>query len=313
MFRSMKFLARGVAALVLVSGSTAWANNVQVALEGSLLTVFGDNANNGVLIEQTATGIRVTGRAGTTINRRPSVNFAGVALNAMEIRMAGGNDAVTLSGLQTANDLYVNLGAGTDRLDTRNPIDIGANLAIEGAEGTDTIVLSSGSVGQDLFIDGGIGALTANISNMDLGKGLTIIGDAAVDSVTVSNTMAAEFVSIETKAGNDVVSVSRGMSFGLFVNSDAGADRVTVSEWMTLEDAGIFTGIGNDQVTLSTLSIGKSLTVSVDEGGDTVLGTSVTVTEDAVFEGGAGVDTITDRGITGGVKKDIKEFERILR
>jgi hypothetical protein len=309
----MKFLACGVAALVLVSGSSAWANNVQVALEGSLMTVFGDNANNSVLIEQTATGIRVTGRTGTTINRRPSVNFAGAALNAMEIRMAGGNDAVTLSGLSTANDLFVNLGAGTDRLDTRSPIDIGANLAIEGAEGTDTIVLNSGSVGEDLFIDGGIGALTANISNMDLGKGLTIIGDAAVDSVTVSNTMAAEFVSIETKGGNDVVSVSRGMSFGLFVNSDAGADRVTVSEWMTVEDAGIFTGIGNDQVTLSTLAIGKSLTVSVDEGGDTVLGTSVTVTEDAVFEGGAGVDTITDRGITGGIKKDIKEFERILR
>ncbi|MCU0708469.1 MAG: hypothetical protein MUF23_09270 [Pirellula sp.] len=313
MFRSMKFLARSVAALVLVSGSTVFANNVQVSLEGSLLKVFGDNVANGVLIEQTSAGVRVTGRAGTRINGRPSVLFAGIALNAMEIRMEGGNDAVTLSGLQIANDLYVNLGSGNDRLDTRNPNEIIANFAIEGAEGNDTVILSSGSVGEDLYIDGGIGALTANVANMDLGKGLTIIGDAAADSVTVSNTMAAEFISIETKEGNDVVSVSRGMSFVLFVNSDAGADRVTVREWMTLEDAGVFTGVGNDQVTLATLSIGKSLTVSVDEGGDTVLGTRVTVEEDAVFEGGAGVDTITDRGITGGIKKDIKEFERILR
>jgi hypothetical protein len=313
MVRGMKFLIRGAVGMVLASGSALWANNVQVTLEGSLMTVFGDNLANDVLIEQTAIGVQISGRLGTTVNRRPSVFFAGVALNAMEIRMAGGNDTVTLSGLQIANDLYVNLGAGADRLDTRNPIEIGANAAIEGADGNDTVVLSSGSVGEDLSIDGGLGTLTANVSNMDLGKNLTVFGDAAADSVSITDTLVAEFLSVETKEGNDIVSISRGMSFGLFVNSDAGADRVTASEWLTLEDMGVFTGTGNDQVTLSTLSIGKSLTVSVDSGADTVLGSRVTVTEDAVFEGGSEFDTLTDRGITGGIKKEIKEFERILR
>ena len=54
---------------------------------------------------------------------------------------------------------------------------------------------------------------------------------------------------------------------------------------------------------------GKNLIVSLDAGADAVTVTGVSVTADAVFEGGAGVDTYTDRGITAGIKLDVKEFE----
>jgi hypothetical protein len=38
----------------------------------------------------------------------------------------------------------------------------------------------------------------------------------------------------------------------------------------------------------------------------------VRAAEDAVFEGGAGVDTLEDFGISAGIKREFKEFE-VLR
>ena len=302
----------GVFAL-LASASLAQANNVQVALEGSLLTVFGDNVANTVRISQTATEVVVTGSAGTLINGLPSVSFPGAVLNAVEARMENGNDSLTLVDVQVANDLYVSLGEGNDFMSTSGVNSVGANATIEGGAGADTINLTGMVVFEDTFVDGGLGVLVAEIAGADLGKGLTVLSDAGADRIRVSNSTIGEMVAIDTKGGNDTVSLVNSMSFSVFVQADLGTDSVTVSDWMTIEDIGIFTGAGNDTVSLTSVVSGKSLTVSVDAGNDTVTGVSVSVTADAVFEGGAGTDTITDRGITGGIKKDIKEFERTLR
>ncbi|MFO0380716.1 MAG: hypothetical protein ACK506_03365 [Pirellula sp.] len=76
MSMSMKSLLKNfclVGVTSLASMSTAWANNVQVALEGSLLKVIGDNLANDIVISQNVAGdIAVTGRNGTTVNGRSS-------------------------------------------------------------------------------------------------------------------------------------------------------------------------------------------------------------------------------------------------
>lgn len=306
-FQFSRMLCSGL--FVLVSAGAAMANDVQVAIEGSLLTVFGDNLGNSVLVEETVDGIVITGRAGTTVNGLPSVSFPGAILNAAEIRMEGGNDTVTLSGLAIANDLYVSLGDGNDVLENSSSFMVGANLTIEAGAGTDRVSLSDAMVFEDVFVDGGLGGLQASIANSTLQKSLTIISDEVADTVSVSNTVIAEFLLIESKGGNDTVSVASVGAFGLMVSSDAGADSVSLSGVTTMEDIGVFTGVGNDIVSLTSVGSGKAITVSVDAGNDSVTATSVTATNDAVFEGGAGRDTITDRGIFGGTKKDIKEFE----
>jgi hypothetical protein len=166
---------------------------------------------------------------------------------------------------------------------------------------------------EDLYIDGGTGTLSATLSGIDGGKGITVISDLLNDTITISDTMAADFMSVETKGGNDRVSITTTVALGLAVSTDAGSDTVSLSDVLTTEDIGLFTGTGNDSVTLTNVSSGKSMTVSVDEGADYVYGIGVSVAEDAVFEGGAGFDTLEDRGITGGIKKEIKEFESIRR
>jgi hypothetical protein len=314
MWHSIKHSIRTAVGLmaVSVSASLVEANNVQVAIEGSLLTVFGDNLGNSVLIAQSANEVVVSGQSGTLINGLPSVSFPGVLLNAVEVRLGGGNDSLSLTDVQIANDLYVSLGEGNDSIVTSGTNAVGANMTIEADAGSDTINLSGMIVFEDAYIDGGLGVLSADLSDMDLRKGLTILSDASADQIRVVNSWISESLSIESKGGNDLVSLTNSMSFSAMVNTDLGADQVSMANWMTLEDIGIFTGPGNDIVSLSFVASGKSMTVSVDAGNDSVIGASVSITEDAVFEGGAGTDSITDRGITGGIKKEIKEFERRL-
>ena len=299
--------------LAIALAERASANQIEAAVEGELLKVFGDNAANGVAITQTARGdLVVRGFNGTTVNGQGSVRFRGVTLNAVEILLEGGNDVVRLRGLSPANDLFVNLGAGNDRLTTPIPISVGANAAIEGGDGNDRITMTDPVIGEDLVIEGGIGSLTVNITGLTGGKGLTVIGDDANDSITVSDFATADYTSIETKGGADSVTLSTASVFGLDVSTDFGADTVAISDLTSIEDLGIFTGTESDGVDLLNVAVGKSITVSVDDGPDVVSAEAVSATEDAVFEGGAGDDTIVDLGITGGTKKDIKEFETFL-
>ncbi len=291
----------------------ASANNVEALLEGSLLKVTGDNAANSILITQTATGdVTVAGRNGTRVNGLPSVRFPRLALNAAEIRMEGGNDIVTLNGVRTGNDLYINLGAGADRLNTTGPVTVGANLMIEGAEGADNIQLTNLTAVEDIYIDGGLDALTVALVGLDAGKSLTVVSDAARDVISISDTVVADMLSIEPKSGNNSVTLDGILALLAMVTTEAGTDTVTITDLATIEDLGVFTGAGNDSVSLANVDSGKSIIVSVDLGADTVSGANVSAAQDAVFEGGAGTDTLNDMGISGTVKREFKEFEVIL-
>ncbi len=298
-----------------LEGRKMMAGDVSVALEGQLLTVQGDNLGNQVVVSQNAAGaVTISGQNGTLINGLPSVRFINPQLNAMEIRMEGGDDSVSLRGVRIANDLFADLGAGNDLLTTAaaTPVVIGANAMIEAGAGNDIVRLSGITVREDLMIQGGVGTLNASLNAAAVDKALTIIGDDANDSVALAGVRVGDAVSIETKGGSDVVSMNDVSALALLVNTDAtgvGVDRVTMNRVTAIEDIGISTGAGNDTVALTDVTSGKSLTVSLDEGNDSFTGTRVSVVEDAVFEGGAGVDVFTDRGITAGIKKDVKDFE----
>jgi hypothetical protein len=308
----------GSAALAGLTG-TALANNVAARVEGSLLVIAGDNVANQIVVARNAAGdVVVTGQNGTRVNGVASARFPRLALNAAEMQLGGGNDVVTLRGLQIANDLFLNLGDGADRLTipAAASVTVGGSLAIEGAGGNDTIRTEGVIVGQDLYIDGGIGVLNATVSGAVVGFNVSLIGDDANDVITVSSLAAGGDIFVEAKGGSDRVSLTTVEALLIGISADAnaivGADRVTLIEVSTMEDLGIFTGPGNDIVQLMDVASAKNLTVSLDSENDKVSGMNVSAALDAVFEGGAGSDTFEDFGITGGTKKDVKEFEVLL-
>ena len=294
------------------------AGDVFVAIEGELLRVEGDNLANQVTLAQSSTGdLVVSGQNGTTINGLPSVRFARPVINAAEIRMEGGDDAVVLRGLRVANDLFVDLGAGNDRLTSpaTAPISVGANALIYGEAGNDTVLLNRAKVFEDLYIDGGIGALTATITNSSIDKSMTIVGDEANDSISVVGSTVGLNLSIETKGGSDTVRISQLQAFSLLINTDSngavGRDVVNISNASVVEDIGIFTGAGDDVVRMTGTTSNK-VTVSLDQGNDRLEATNVVAATDIIFEGGAGIDTLLETDVFASIFRDYKEFERIL-
>jgi hypothetical protein len=300
-----------VGGFALLASASAAGNQVEVLQEGELVKVFGDNAANNIAIAQNLNGdITVTGRNGTLVNGRTSVRLPRVPLNAMEIDMGGGNDIVALSNLRIANDLFVNLGEGANRLLTgAAPSSVGANVAIEGGMSSDLIRLTQWTIGGDLAIDGKGGVLDALLTGLDVGFGLTVIGDAANDIINLQGCTVGDTTSLEGKGGANRVTVNDFVGFDLHASTDFGNDIITFSAIMTTGDVGVVTGVGNDRVVMTNVFSGKNLLVSLDAGADFYQGTNVMVTYDAVFEGGAGVDTFKDFGISAGIKKEIKEFE----
>lgn len=294
------------------------AGDVFVAIEGELLRVEGDNLANQVTLSQTSTGdLVVSGQNGTTINGLPSVRFVRPAINAAEIRMEGGDDAVVLRGLQLANDLFVDLGAGNDRLTSpaAAPISVGANASIYGEAGNDTVQLNRVKVFEDLYIDGGIGVLSATVTDASIDKSVIIVGDEANDSVSVIGSTIGLDLSIETKGGSDTVRVSQLQALSLFINTDSngaiGRDVVNISNASIVEDIGVFSGAGDDIVRLTDTSSNK-VTVSLDQGNDRLEATNVVAATDIIFEGGAGFDILLETDVFASIFRDYKEFERIL-
>lgn len=306
--------AFGTLALACLAGN-AMANNVGAVVEGSLLVIAGDDAANQIVVAQNAAGdVVVTGQNGTKINGVASARFPRLALNAAEMQLGGGNDVVTLRGLQIANDLHVNLGDGADRLTIPGAasITVGGNVTIEGAGGNDIIRTEGVMVGQDLYVNGGIGTLTATLSGAVVGFNVTLIADDANDVINVTTLAAGGDVSVETKGGSDRVNLTTVEALLIGISTDAGTDQVTLIGVSTMEDIGIFTGPGMDVVAMMDVASAKNLTVSLDSENDKLSGMNVSAALDAVFEGGAGSDTFEDYGITGGTKKDVKEFEILL-
>ncbi len=291
--------------------SAASANGVQVALEGQQLRIEGDDAGNAITIRQLASGeVIVTGRNGTLINGQLSVRFRGAVLETVEMRMEGGNDDVLVNGLSISNDLFANLGEGNDRFrSTGAPTQIQNNLSIEGGAGNEVITIADWSIASDVTIDGQVGTLNATLTRVAADFGITVIGDDARDTVRLTDCTAGDFVGLDTKKGDDLVRVVGLTSLGLVVAVDDGADKVYLTDVVTTDDVSINSGKQNDVVEMTDVFSGKNILVSMDEGNDVLDGVNVFAQFDAVFEGGAGVDTYIDGGIAGGEKTEVKEFE----
>ena len=186
------------------------AGDVLAVLEGSLLTIEGDNLDNQIVMTRNVTGaIVITGQDGTLVNGLTSMRFPAAQLNAVEVRMGDGNDALTLRGLVIANDINVNLGAGNDRLTSQAAAasTINGSMSVMGEGGNDVIQLAGITVREDLNIDGGTGTLNATINAANVDKVMSIISDEADDIISIVGSRVGLNVMIETKAGSDRVTL----------------------------------------------------------------------------------------------------------
>lgn len=289
----------------------ALAGDVAVALEGSLMMVFGDDLANDIAVEQSAAGdVTIRGRQGTTVNGGPAVTLTNPMLNAVEIRMNAGNDRVNLLNVSAFNDLNVHLGDGDDQFTSIRGS--AQNYSLYGEQGADRAHVGRLDVQGDLNIHMGIGAASVSVANSNVGFNLNIVTDDAADAIAAGNTTVGGGLDIQSKGGADTVTLNAIAALTAKVSTDLGNDRVRLTALNTVEDLNIETGDGNDQITLTDVVSNKNISVNAAGGQDIVVATRVAAAYDAVFAGGAGTDTFDDNGVTAGVKREIKEFEILI-
>jgi hypothetical protein len=309
----MRFNRRSHVSFQPVEPRRMLSGNVDVAFDGQLLDVRGDNLNNNIVIAQQLSGaIVVTGQFGTLINGLPSVRFAnGLSIEKLDVRMEGGDDRVAINRLNLAGDLNADLGInslGRDTLVVNNST-IQGNLFGFGGFDTDTINVNGTTVFGDAIIDLAEGSGRSTVNNSTFNGSATFVGGEGADVFNAIEMTVGLSLNVDAKQGADVINHSLGSAMLAAYNTDLGADRITLSDLTILEDLIVESGGDNDTVSITSVNSGKNLVVNLDSGNDTLTVASSSAGQDAILVGGAGVDRLVDLGLTGGTKKEVIEFE----
>ena len=248
--------------LVLFTPTADAATTASFIVNGGILTVFGDNASNSVVISRSGAGaILVNGGAVPVAGGTPTV--ANTQL--IQVFGLGGPDTITLSEANGAlpranlfggadNDVLTG-GSGGDQLFGQAGNDtllgrFGSDLLFGGTEND---VLTGGDADDQVFGEGGDDRMVWNLfDDTDLNE-----GGAGTDTVEVNGSTGAERFTVTangTRVRFDRVtpapfSVDIGTSENLVLNAGAGDDEVDAGSGLAaLIRLTVDGGAGNDGI-----------------------------------------------------------------
>jgi hypothetical protein len=207
-----------------LEGRLMLSGNVKVLFDHGSLIIRGDNADNGVLISQTAGVTSVVGDATTLINGGTGT-FAGTVTRDIKLEMKKGNDTVQIDTVSVPRDLIIDLNGGDNGV-VLTAVDVGRNLNVEGDNGADMMRLNF-QTGGDAKINAGKGTNLINIDTSFVQKNLNLDTNKGVDLVGIINTEVDKNANIDTGAGDDMVVVlGLLVKNQLSINSHSGNDEV---------------------------------------------------------------------------------------
>jgi hypothetical protein len=198
---------RSVLTVQPLEGRLAPAGLVLATLSPTgVLTLTGDEDDNGLAIKVTGGTVVLTPDAGTAVNAGSPgsvVPLNGVPVTSIKIDLKGGADTLSLdtsdpnATFAVPGVVSINLGDGNNILDltTGGQITLGG-LTVKGGDGTDTVTVN-GAAGSRVtgaasfgYADGGS---TTTLTNLSFGVGVKL---TALDGVSVPNTVAATNVTV---------------------------------------------------------------------------------------------------------------------
>jgi hypothetical protein len=247
------------------------------------LSIAGDGGDNAVTLFQTAPGhFRLASFDPQSIGDTTGIDFGAVQgaafidltgkLQAVNINLVGGSDALLLQDLPGIASLVVNMGGGDDAVVVKN-VATTQQASIDLGSGDDGLELSGASVkvGGDLLIEDGGDGMTVNILSELVVKGaLVIAGNSGNDEVTATSLVSA-------------LTVSKGVNF---LGGSGGKDTLSLSSSTTL--------------TLGKAGDGRSLLATASPDGMDVLlnADNATIAGALLVAGGAGDDRLAVFALT---------------
>lgn len=287
-----KFLLPLAAAALILAAPAAANAAVTSQVNGNVLTLTGDGADDNVVIGVNNAGL-LTHNLGGDVTDFDAVTAGAQTLPndgtiAVALNLGAGNDTANLSAANLA-DSTINGEAGDDIIvGTDNPDAINGgdgNDRITGFRGNDTVL---GDLGNDVMIwnngdgtdvnDGGVGVDETLVTTGTANDPMTV--KAAADGFRFDrNTVgpfgidikAVERLNITSFSGNDTLATDPGVTLPMTIDAGSGDDTITTGDGADVVNG----GDGND--TLNGAGGGDRLIG--DRGGDT-------------FAGGEGDDTL---------------------
>ncbi|MBX3418666.1 MAG: vanadium-dependent haloperoxidase [Pirellulaceae bacterium] len=254
------------------------AGDVSVSFRSGNLRLVGDNADNAIRIEKVDEGlVRVVGQ-GTSLNG--SINPFEVRgdIRELSVDLKGGNDQITLVGLNVSKKISVKGGQGNDRIELSNTTT--RDLAVDSGSGDDTIVINEVRTSRSTGIRMPMGNDVVGINELTTGRDLSIRGQGTTTITTgildVGRNVTATFGSGDNRfviCGDTQVGGAATLRFG------RGNDFVGIVP----ERAG------------ETVNVNARLSINAGKGDDLIcLDAATTVNGKVRIDGGSGVDTLFD-------------------
>ena len=259
--------------------------NVTAAISGGVLTLTGDDLNNVVSIEITATKVIVTPDATTSVNGAAVNTPVDVLTVPTSLKAAffDGNDSLSIKNnvdFILTGGASVDLGGGANALNflTSTKIELG-NLLVLAGDDNDTVVVSAGAAlgkvtGKASFDYGdgfstttlaevnftgpqglsikGTGTFSTvsnvlNATNIQVPKGVSMTGKGGVQSIFTGSTIGKLTESGLTAATSlTTTTVNGDVKLKAVFQADLTADTVTIKGNVDLKAAGLYSVAGSD-------------------------------------------------------------------
>jgi hypothetical protein len=272
---------------------------------GGNLLVDGGEGTDSVVLNDSTIGIDFQAQLGSQLD---GVNINGGLIQSNVFVDGGeGSDVVAGTNATINGDITTILGSENDNVSFNGTV--GGSASFQGDDGNDTINVTGSSIALDLLIDLGNGVNSATVDGTTVNNAINVIGGTTADTVSILNSSALGQISVDSKEGNDAVTLTNSGAFLVNLSLGLGTNQATVANLTTSEDLAVNSSDGADTVSVSNSNIGKSALISLAGGADRLTLTSVAAAVDAIFEGGSGVDTLDNNGVTVGAVLEIKEFE----
>lgn len=242
---------------------TMLAGDVTVAVLDGNVVVQGDSAANRIVVatDSDTGALVVDGRihAGeaTTINGQQAPFIFDDFNNSLLIQMRAGADVVDVPRGEFANNLFIGMGQGADRLFFGPGSDDGS------------IGESAVNIGGHLTVGLGRGSDALAANGLSSGS-MAVFAGRGADAIGLSNTAIDNQLLMRTGPGNDRVRLSNVQSPHADVHTGMGHDRLAVLDSAFARfDARM--GLGNDRVVLEGNNVFELATLGGGQGHDVII------------------------------------------
>ena len=268
---------------------------------------FGAGSENLTLLGGSKADTVYIGKSNISVSGAEGKDIFSVSGAISNITIQGGaaEDSIFANGLTSipsGKNIYFYGGAGSDTVEVAG-LSVGdGNFYVYGDSGTDLIKISNASItGGGVLLDGGSDADVFNISNISVSgsANFSVLGGTENDSIYANGvSVGGGSVLFSGGIGADTVEVAGLQVAGGTVSLDGGSgtDLIKITG-ASITGGGVYLDGSSDAdvFSLSNISVatGANFSVYGGTGDDSIYVSNFSVSGSALFEGGAGTDTIT--------------------